>query len=52
MTAAQAKALQEKWQQLADQVVCDHPNLELERSEGDLTGHYYCTDCGDLFPIH
>jgi hypothetical protein len=48
MTESQAKALRDKRKQQGDAVPCEHPYLELEKSEkGYLTGHYHCTDCGE-----
>ena len=48
MTKTQASELQAKWKQRIDPAPCEHPNQELEASEGGyLTGHYHCTDCGE-----
>jgi hypothetical protein len=53
MTEKEAKAVRERWQRLANLVGCDHPNLELGRSEADRSmEHYHCTDCGDMFPVN
>jgi hypothetical protein len=48
MTKAEAEVLRAKWKQQVDPPVCEHPNQELEGSEGGyLTGNYHCTDCGE-----
>jgi hypothetical protein len=48
LTKAQAAALQANWKQQVDPPVCEHPNQELEASEGGyLTGDYHCMTCGE-----
>ncbi len=49
MTKAQAAQLEAKWKEQGDPLpLCEHPNQELEASEGGyLTGNYHCTDCGE-----
>ena len=47
MTTAEAEALRVKWKQRVDPAVCEHPNQELEASEGGyLTGNSHCTNFG------
>ena len=51
MTKAQAAQLEAKWKEQGDPLpLCEHPNQELEASEGGyVTGNYHCTDCGESF---
>ena len=49
MTKTQAAQLQAQWQAQGDKLLCEHPNQEMEDSEGGyLTGNFHCTDCGEL----
>ncbi|HSQ91150.1 MAG TPA: hypothetical protein VLM19_03130 [Nitrospiraceae bacterium] len=49
MTKIDAEAWREKWAQSADLPACEHPNQELELSDGGyVTGNYRGTDCGEL----
>ena len=48
MTKAQAAQLQAHWKAQGDHPLCEHPNQEMEDSEGGyLTGNFHCTDCGE-----
>jgi hypothetical protein len=48
MTKTETETLRVKWKQQVDPLACQHPNQELEASEGGyLTGNYHCTTCGE-----
>ena len=50
MTRAEAIALGRRWKQRAYSIPCEHLTLKSDQNrEGDGTGEYTCTLCGELF---
>ena len=48
MTKTEATTLRKNWKRQVNPPFCEHPNQELEASEGGyLTGNYHCTTCGE-----
>jgi hypothetical protein len=52
MTKSEAAELQLRWTKQRHPSLCEHPNVELEQTEGgDVSGTYRCTTCGEVVPV-